>query len=647
MTERITIKPYGFSGQSRVGPRNGVVPFNGDTVNVDTHRALGESWGSRGFQIHRFVKANASKPAGSWLHTHTDGGSTPVYLGGAELYPETGSDTPTAIASALDLTFKPIFVSAAPDNGMSVFFNGVNGQAQLIREDGADALEAVLLNFDAPADYTAGVTTPPNGTALNGTYHVAVVYEDSGGAVLVQTAPTFVKDIAVASGDSIDIDISSLSHPTRATHWSVYVSSTTDAGDSYLQEIDSQVIANETVSITALTGTTTLTHINNFYRTASLPLTAIDSAWLREGRLWVASSISNKVYFSERNNPNHWYSINEVTAGAETGFSDGVVGGIESEGSSYLFTRSAIHRVFGDLTRDDQFVLRIGQSSVATNFGLVGPNALARQGNMVYFYSDQGLAVLQGGATGLVSPDDEQGVLDRLDTTYLDRVTLAVDPLGYVCILAPRLTNSSRPLDGASTAGIADRIYRWDYRHRVWAPPLALGDLVHLSARQNPAAGGTSTKVVLMASSPNGYVLETNKGWSGGGALDVSGTEYDGQLTTSVTTLTATYVEAGVSNDDYNGMTVELFYPTGDTVYPGLRVTRTITDTVVSGSNVTIHWLGALTVPSASGNWTVRVAGLGGVSDIAMRLDIPAGFKARLMGVRAKYHHMVGEESVS
>jgi len=154
-----------------------------------------------------------------------------------------------------------------------------------------------------------------------------------------------------------------------------------------------------------------------------------------------------------------------------------------------------------------------------------------------------------------------------------------------------------------------------------------------------------------MASSPNGYIHELHKGWSGGGALDVSGTAYDGQLTTSVTTLTATYIEAGVSNDDYNGMTVELFYPTDDTAYPGLRVLRTITDTVVSGSNVTIHWVGALTVPSASGNWTVRVAGLPGAADLAFNVrdivEVPPGFKIQIKGVRVKFHHMIGEEAVS
>ena len=660
-TQRVTLRPFGYSGQSRVGSRDGTIPYTLDSVNMDTHRS--EPWGSRGYQIHRLAAASTVVPCSSFFHTHSDGGSTPVYWVGAKLLAETGSDSPTPMNTGLTGTYKPIWVTMDTPAGMSVVFNGTNGQALLVREDGSNGLEAVLLDFVAPADYTSLLTTPNTGSLIAGTYHVAIVYEDNGGSVLVQSAPTFVKNVAVAVNDSINIDISTLVHPARATHWSVYVAVpgtsgdvATDAGSSYLQAIDSQAIASETVSITSVTGLVGLTHINETMRQATLPLTGIDGAWLHDGRVFVSSSISNKVYFSERDNPNHWYSINEITAGAESGWSAGVVGGISAFGSCYIYTRRSVHRVYGSLTRDDQgtgasFILDVNQDQVWDSFGLVGPNAITHVGAYVYFYSDQGLAMQQGNSIRLVMPVDEQGILDRLDVTYLDRIVLAEDPNGYVCVLAPRLTNTARPIDGASIAGVADRIYRWDYRHGLWACPLAYGDLTHIVTRQNGAFGTTSAKNYLMASNPYGYVLQLGKGWSGGGALVVTGAEYDGQLCTTSQATTATWVEAGISADAYNGMTLALFYPTGDTGFAGLWGLKTIIDTTISGSNVTVTWAGSLTVPSASGAWTARVAGLPCVGDISFDLgrvvQVPPGQKIRIKGVRLKYAPMIGVEAVS
>ena len=64
--------------------------------------------------------------------------------------------------------------------------------------------------------------------------------------------------------------------------------------------------------------------------------------------------------------------------------------------------------------------------------------------------------------------------------------------------------------------------------------------------------------------------------------------------------------------------------------------------TAGAGSTVTLTWVGALTVPSGSGTWTVRVAGLLRPHD----QPIDPGRKIRIKAVRILLHHMVGIESV-
>jgi hypothetical protein len=675
VTQTVKLIPYAYTGKSRTGMRSlqGVpyVPYNGDSVNIDTHRGIGESWPSKGYKIKRLIASAVSKSCATWLHTHTDGGSTPIYYLESNLYAETGSDSPTGFTgTAITETFRPVFVNMGPPFGGSVLFNGINGEAQLIRENGSNVMEAV--DFDMAAPASAGtVTTPANATALiAGTYHLAVTFEDdgnSGATPTVESGPYYETSITVVAGDSIDLNITALSPDSRVTHWNVYVSepatsggTATDSPSSYLLESDSVAIGTKTVSITALSGTTSLSHQNEDVRTAVMPLSAVDRAWLHDGRLFIASSLSNKVYFSERDNLNHWHSLDEVIAGTESGWSDTVMGGISAFGSMYVFTRRSIHRVTGEFKRDDQgtnatYILLVQQHRIAENFGLVGPNAVVQSAgggpSVVYFLSEQGLAALRGEEVALVSPDDEAGQLDRIDNTYLENAVLASDPNGYICVLVTRLANSSRPMDGASLTGMPDRIYRWDTRHNVWACPLALGDITHIIARSDPTAGGTSSKIRLMAGSPTGRVLQLNYGNSGGGPDDVSGTLYDGQAGTSATTTTETFVEAGVSNDQFNGMTVTLKYPDDDTVYPGQTAIKTITDTVVSGSSVTVHWVGALTVPSASGAWTVRIAGhlkRGDLAlDMAQVMQLPPDRKIKFNWAKFMHQHVIGVDSVS
>jgi hypothetical protein len=231
-------------------------------------------------------------------------------------------------------------------------------------------------------------------------------------------------------------------------------------------------------------------------------------------------------------------------------------------------------------------------------------------GGTVYFWSTRGPAALVGGRVRLLGPDKLRWFVNNIfDWAYASRVVCSEDPaLNMVTFIVPRGTNSSRPLDGASTAGICDYWLRWDYVHNVWSPPRQL-DATDIVSRKNGTHGSTSKRFYLMAMGPHGGVLQMNFGASGTNVLDISGSGYDGLLATDNTTTSATFTLAGVSADDFNNRTVTLFYPTTDDNFPGRTAQKTILDTTVSGSSVTVTWSGALTLPSST-KWTVRIAGL-------------------------------------
>lgn len=644
----------GYTGRSlsRAGDR--FLTLRGESCNIDTHR--GEPWSSRGYKIYRKVGDSHSKSCASWNHVHTDEGRTPIYLYDTALYPETGSDSPSSIASSLTATFRPVFAAAGQPNGQSVFFNGTNSEAQLIQEI-SSAISAKAFSFAAPTGATATPSTT-GGSLADGDYSIMVTAVDDTGAVTVESYPQIIGTKTVSGGGgsgSIAVSIAAATLPTRSSKWRVYVADGVTTYSSHLLE-NTDVTATTSYTIQSLAGTTSIVNINETIRQAHLPLDSVDSAWVHMGRLFIGSSKSNKVYFSERDNINHWYTVNEINTGTETSFGGTVVGGISAYGSTYVFTTEGIHRVYGQFTRDDSgtnptYILNMGQAPLNTSLRLVGPNAVAMVNGQVYFMSDQGLATITASGAELVQPGEMQGMLDRLDYSYRDRWVVAEDPQGYVCILVTRLTNSSRPLDGASVAGIADTILRFDYRNNGWAAPLRVGDITHISTRSNGAAGATGGNPELMAGSYTGRILQLGFGFSGGGPADVSGTLYDGQAATTSGTTSAVFTEAGVSNDQFNGMTVTLKYPDDDTVYPGLIATKTITDTAVSGSDVTVSWQGAITVPSASGAYTVRIAGLPRIHDIAfdasMLPNIPPGHQARIKGVRLIFQHIIGAESTS
>lgn len=657
MPQEVALIPFGYTGRSISELQGSIIKLRGESCNFDTHS--GELWASRGFRITRRVADSHSKPGGSWVHSHTDEGRTTFYYYDTALYPETGSDDPTAIATGLTQTWTPVVVQQAFPTGASAFLNGVNADAQLIREDGSNGLEAVPLEFPAPAGLTVSGSTS-GGSLVDDTYYVYVSYVDIDPlGVRPSVESHYQAEEVIITGSSgngsitIDVSTASPAIPARATHYRYYISNSTTAVSSALLE-GTTAKGTTSATVQSLTGTTAIPNISNNAFTAEMPLDDVTCAVLHDGRMFIGSSKSNKVYFSVRGNLNEWNPLNEITTGAESEWSGGVVALISSNESLYVCTDNAIHRVWGDFSRDDQGddatqQLRMQQGVLDTSITCVGPNAWCEVNGTAFIMSEQGLAAITVDGTTLFLPDDAQGLLDRIDWTYRDRIVLAEDPNGYVCILVPRLVNSDRPMDGASVAGVPDYILRFDHRHGLWAPPLRVGDITHIEKREDVAAGASKGRPLLMGFQMTGRAVQLGYGWSGGGPDDVSGTAYDGQSSTSTATTSVAYLESGITADDYNGMLVTLKYPDDDDNYPGLSVQKTVTDTAVAGSTVTLSWQGALTVPSGGGSWTVRVAGILQVFDVAVpSVNLPNaehGRHTRLHSVRAYLPHIIGVES--
>ena len=629
-----------------------------ETVNVNTAR--GFLYPDRGFKIDRDMVTNANTAGMSAVHRHSDGTERTWYVNDTILYE---GATPTSIKTALAAKFAPAHYNMALPAGFSGYFNGTNSEAQLIRENsGGTALEAVGHDMAAPGALTTSFATS-GGTIADGTYQIRVDWYDDDGSIRVHTAPSAVSAVVVVGGGgSATITVNEPgSTPARATHFRVAFTAVGlgDLPANFLYWQDFAVGAGNQV-FTALPSVSTsqaFNDINGTYMQAVLPITGVDVCTLHQGRLFVAATTSNEVAFSKRNNSNQWYTTNMVLSGAETGWNAPVIGLASVGKTLYILTAVSIHIVYGSFRRDDIGSNATYKIDVATdvednNIGCVSHASIKVVHGQVFFFSTRGPAVLSGGKVILLKPDDIRNfVKNHVDWTYVSRIVCAEDPeLNMVCWCVPRRTNSSRPQDGASTAGICDRVMRWDLVHGIWCPPLGL-ECVHLSTRVNGAQGATSKQTFLMANGPHGQVLRLGYGWSGGGPDDVSGTDYDGQTASASTTTTVTVALAGVSIDDYVGRTLTLYYPSDDANYPSVIVQKTVsTNTATTAGSVVFTWKGALTVPSGT-NWTVRPAGL--VASVDPRYDpaeyveVQPGYKIQLLRHWVRYKDVVGIESVA
>jgi len=636
-----------------------------DGVNMNGANGFAES--DRGYAIDRLIAANIGNAGGSWVHTDENGKDWEWLYSNDQLYRNDGA-TPTAIGTVISTeNFVHAQYNMSSPCGFSGFFHGVNAEAKLIRNL-AGTVGAVLHDIAAPV--LATVTTAATGGSIaDGTYQVRTAWKDDAGAVTVFTHPSNVDAITTAGGGVSTITIPEpVSAPGRVVDWRYAITSVgaTDAPANYTKWVDAAVASGD-ITITALpaeTGSQAFNDINGTYRQATLPITAVDVAWLGEGRLWVASTADNKVAWSERDNTNHWYTDQVLNAAAETGLTAPVVGGAEIDGKQLAFTRESVHVIYGDYTRDDQgnsptYAIRIAQDPLAKQSGIVSHGSIVLYGNELYAWTTNfGPARLVGPRWEPLMPEAIRPFMRRqFDETKAQRIYGAFDPeLLCVCWIVPRKTNASRAFDGASTAGICDYMIRWDVRHQFFTLPRQV-DLVHISTRVHPSgqgskpgSAGNTGKNWLMGVGIGGHMLRFNLGNSGGGATDAAtSTDNDGLNSTVEATTSLTVVLAGKTNDDDNGKTLTLFYQSDDATTPYVVVQKTITDTVVSGSNVTWHWQGALVVPTTA--WTARLAGLrqpiDGDHDWRQYLQVAPGARVDFQGIEGILRDVAGQEAIA
>ena len=609
--------PIQFAGFDAEG--NGTILtdyLSKDVVNYDTHKGYAEF--AHGYRVrHRLATAVASKAGGSWTHIDADGDEYPVFYSNTILY-GLDTDTTTMISMQTGLTerFAPFFANS-PVSGISAWVNGTNTQAQAIRVISGE-VSAAVYNMD-PTDGPAVTNQNLGGTLAEQAYEVRVTFEDQDGAINMESGPATSQTVTLGVGDdTIRVDISGMTIPTRATHWNAYVSTTTDTATAFLKEIDSTVIATTSVDISSLVSGAAIASQNGVYRTMDLPLAGVDMAVMYGGRMFVAALDSHLVYWSERDNINYWFSSSSTTnlegqwAGTVTGLAAG-------EDGVYIFTSDSIFRIRGNFVFDTDSGtpnITTPPEVVATALGTGSPGSvftMDQQG--VFFISGEGIPHrIVGGRPFALAPLDFKDESRCLDFTYNKRWVGAPDiEKGYACWCMTRKVNATRPQDGAAVAGICDRIYRYDTNNNAYTAPLEM-EVVHLVSRPSHTAPGTQTsRPLFMASGPNGTVNELNFGRAHGPggdlitSADVSGTNYDGLQATAETTTSAGMVLAGITDNDLVGYGAVLHYHVDDTNYGDEDVYVTISANTTAAGTLTINWLGAKTVSTGT-KWTVRLA---------------------------------------
>jgi len=608
--------------------------------------------------------ADLNKAAASWIHRHTDSGQHIIHYHDAELYDHDAGE----IANSLTPRFAPTFVNQASPCGFSYFFNGVDAQAQLIREI-VDAVSVPLNALVQPAITTAFATS--GGSIADGTYQARICWIDDTGPVTVYSEPSVVDAVVVSGGGgSATITFTEPgSAPGRATKFrcALTAAGASDTPANYLYFTDYAKGAGDQTwtALPSVSATQAFVDINGTYRTAVCPISNVDVACLHDGWLMVGSTLGHEVAWSERDNGNHWYPDQIISAAAETSWNGPVLGLVSAHKKCYVLCPDSIHAISGSFRRDDEgvyasYAIDVRSEPIDTGVGGVNHASIVRVAGpstaSVYFWSTYGPAMLTPSGASLIGVTDIEFFRNNiLDPTYLNRIVGAEDTdLHSINWIVPRRVNASRPMDGASTAGICDRVIRYNMANKTFFCPLDI-ELVHISQRPNPTNDGdVDEKTELTGMGPHaGKRLLLNYGHSGGGADDVSGAAYNGLLASAHSTTSATVTLAGISADALIGQSVELYYPSTDDNFPSVRVRKTISDNTASdGSNlVTISWQGALTVPSGT-KWTVRVAGFTHVHDFRPDLreyiqDLPPEHALEIKGEEYRLRDVVGAESIS
>jgi len=658
-TRKVRLDYIGWTSRPDPPPK-----FCGATT-VNWNNANGFLERDRGFKRQRLVKDITSKPAASWVHRHTDGGEHVIYYCDGGYYNETGSDSPTALVSGLTAVWLPVFACMGAPLGMSIIVDGTAGP-YFVREESGDPAMG-LANFEQP-DGNWTVTQSTGGSLADGAYLVRIAQvEVSTATGTIVSAPAEYKTMTITAGGgtaSINVAQSTWTPNARATHWRVGITALngTDTPSGYFWDGTNTVIGTSTINVASVpTSTTPFEYRNGLYATADLTdfsATHPTGVIVHDGRFVFWWDGDNDIAWSERG---VWkfYTTNTMDSAAETGWTLPIKAMLSWRGTLLAFTPDSIVGIFGSFARDTDgaaptYDVLAEAKHLVTGIGITGgPYAVADIGGSVYFMSTQGPALFNGGVQVLAREDMEY---ERrkwdTSTNYPFRWPVCEDPdTGLVCFGVSRKTNASRPMDGASVAGIVDYIYRWNPRLGLWSPPRQL-DVAHMCSRPNGAKGTENEKTRWMVMTPHGTCSQMNFGRAGGDADGVvTSANYDGILASSNTTTTAVIAMSGISADDFKGHTVVLTYPSGDSTYPYVKVQKTISDnTATSGGNITITWAGAVTVPSTS-FWTVRVSGYRDRLDLGHDLrDViqmePDEF-AELQHVEVRLRDAIGREAVS
>lgn len=614
-------------------PPNGYLSRGARGVTV----ARGYPENERGFDLVRQIQAAAQKAGASWVHSNIDGSRTVVYYHDTKLFFDEDDASPVDLGVTVSEVYAPMFANLGSPTGLSVFVNGLN-PPQGIRSNASPstALEGFAANFEKP-DTGFTLTQGAGGSLADGTYivRIAQVEVDTVTGTII-SAPSETKSIAIAAGGGtakITVAQAAWVPSTRATHWRIGVTAVggTDAPANYFWSGSDIVIATTSSDITAVnaggvyTSTPPFESRNGFYKTTDLT-EIIASKHPRgiiayEGRFIVWYKNDARILWSERDEWG-WYSTNSLDTGAEGGWNLPVRSLVGFRGHLLVFTEAAVHAVFGDFARDldgafPTYAANAYPKTLLPGVGTIGGPLSAKVGSdgRVYFISTSGPAVFDG-TLNLLAPDDIRLDWHNLDKSgnYPDRWMIEEDPqTGSIWFGMTRKTNASRPMDGASVAGIVDTFWRWLPTRGFWDVPYQQ-DLVHIIARTNGAEAASQVgPTLLMGVNHMGGVVQLGA-WAGltGGVSDgvVSSADYDGILASANNTTTATIALAGISADALIGLTVTLRYPSADSTYPYRVVQKTIIDnTATTGGNVTITWSGAVTAPSTS-FWTVRIAGM-------------------------------------
>ncbi len=622
---RLTLRPTSWSTQQPSPPGT----CGRDTLNQNTAR--GFRYPDRGYRIDQQVAASiVSKAASSQVHRGKNSSEFIWHTLDTKLYvDDAGGPTIFGIDIPADI-FGPSSCNMASPSGQTALLVGDDTKSQLIRDDGASSLEAVLLKFPGPPVAASVGTGTTGGTIPDGSYFCRECWIDKDGDTIdVLTAPSAATEIITTGGDlSVITRDEPGSPPARATHVRVAFTlvDTLDAPSNYLHFEDVAVGFSPDPRVYASLPTVSTIQafrdINGNFMQAEPNIVDADICILHEGRMIFAAKTGSNVGWSDRNNLNQFFPDQSTDAGAESSWNSPVVGLASAEGGIYIFTSTSVHQMFGDFSRDDQglaasFIVTVGTRVVDHNIGCVSHASIRVVAGITYFFSTRGPAVVIGGRVKLINPEDLQNYMDcDFDWDFGDRVVCAEDPeLNMVCWAIPRRPNTDRPQDGASVAGICDRLLRWDTIHGFWSPPLGFDGLVHIQTRVNGAVDDTSLRTFFMAMGQHGTSLQMNFGHSAGGPL-IKTAVHDGQLAVANSATQITMSQASVGVDDLVGQQITLFYPTTDNNFPGEIVQKMIvSNTATVSGQIDINWEGALTAPTGT-MWTVRLASMISALDV-------------------------------